>query len=156
MEPPHLARNAVSNSPLGSLTRILQGTLRSRLGYILAMFSLCFLLLEIVSAADTHPQFVPCVPTYNETLTLTEILAPKPIWVLAIGFLYVPSILITTAFTKLLALAFSLSCTPTARVEFVLFLIFSSCQWMLIGYAIERLFRRLHPRPYGQQQDGAI
>ena len=89
-----------------------------------------------------HPQFVNCIPAREEIFTITEILAPKPVWVVAISVLYIPSMLLTLALTKLLGYTFSLSCTPTALLEFVVFLVCSLAQWWLVGYGVEWLVRR--------------
>jgi len=114
----------------------------SRIGHLLVVLSLCFALLEFVPISVNHPQFVSCVPIREEIYTITEILAPKPIWVVAIGVLYLPSILLTSALTKLLGHTFSLSCTPVARLELIVFLICSSIQWLLVGHGIEWLIKR--------------
>ena len=114
----------------------------SRIGQLLAVLGVCFALLELVHLPAYHPQFVSCVPTREEVHTITEILAPKPAWVVAIGVLYVPSISLTSALTKLLSYVFALSCAPTARLEFISFLVCSSIQWLLVGCGIEWLIRR--------------
>ncbi len=114
----------------------------SRPSHLLLILSLCFVLLEFVPPSVNHPQFVSCVPTKEEVFTITEILAPKPVWVVAIGVLYLPSILLTSALTKLLGGMFGLSCTPMARLELMVFLICSSVQWLLVGYGIERIIKR--------------
>jgi hypothetical protein len=114
----------------------------SRVGQLLAVLGLCFALLELVHLPAYHPQFVSCVPTREEVYTITEILAPKPAWVVAIGVLYIPSVLLTSALTQVLRYMFGLSCTPTARLEFVGFLVCGSIQWLLVGYGIEWLIKR--------------
>ena len=114
----------------------------SRVGQSLVVLSLCFALLEFVHLPVYHPQFVSCVPAGGEVYTITEILAPKPIWVVVIGFLYLPAVLLTSALTKVLSYMLSLSCAPTARLEIVGFLICSSVQWFLVGYGIEWLMKR--------------
>ena len=114
----------------------------SRFGHLLLILSLCFMLLEFVPPSVHHPQFVSCVPTKEEVFTITEILAPKPVWVVPIGVLYLPSILLTSALTKLLSGVFALSCTPMARLELIVLLICSSIQWLLVGYGIERIIKR--------------
>jgi hypothetical protein len=114
----------------------------SRFGHLLVVLGLCLALLEFMPLSVNHPQFVSCVPTGEEIYTITEILAPKPILVVAIGVLYLPSILLTSALTTLLGYTFSLSCTPAARLELIVFLICSSIQWLLVGYGLERLIKR--------------
>jgi hypothetical protein len=116
--------------------------LGSRIGQLLAVPGLCFALLEFAHLHVYHPRFVSCVPTPEEIYTITEILVPRPIWVTAIGALYIPSALLTSALTKLIGYVFALSCTPMARLEFVVFLVCSSLQWVLVGYGIERLIKR--------------
>ena len=114
----------------------------SRLGQLLAVLGLCFALLELVHLPAYHPQFVSCVPTREEVYTITEILAPKPAWVAALGLLYLPSVWLTSALIKLLGYVFALSCTPAARLEFFGFLVCSAIQWLLVGYGIEWLVKR--------------
>ena len=114
----------------------------SRLGQLLFVLGLCFILLELAPPFRSHPQFVGCVPTVEEAYTITEVLIGRPIWVVAISYLYLPSILLTLALTIMLGSLLHLSCTPTARLEFVVLLLSSSIQWWVIGHVIERLVRR--------------
>jgi hypothetical protein len=114
----------------------------SRVGQLMAVLGLCFALLELVRFPVYHPQFVSCVPTGEEIYTITEIFAPKPIWVVVFRILCLPSILLTSALTMLLAHTFTLSCTPTSRLELIIFLMCSSIQWLLIGYGVERFIKR--------------
>jgi hypothetical protein len=115
---------------------------RSRIGHLLVVLSLCFLLLSVFSLPMNHPQFVDCVPTGKEVYTITEVLRPMPVWIVAIGVTYFPSMLLTKVSMNLLDSLFSLSCYPTARLESAIFLVYSSIQWMLIGSGIEWLFKR--------------
>lgn len=114
----------------------------SRVGQLLAVLGVCFALLELVRLPVYQPQFVSCTPAGEEIFTISACLVTKPIWVVAIGVLYIPSMLLTSALTTLLGYTFSLSCTPTARLEFFVFLACSLTQWWLVGHGVERLFKR--------------
>ncbi len=115
---------------------------KTRVGHLLVVLSVCFVLIAFMKPSMSHPQFVDCVQSKGETLALAEVLAPKPIWVVAIGYLYLPSIVISVGLTNLFGSIFSLSCVPKTRLELVIFLVCSSIQWMLIGYGIEHLIKR--------------
>ena len=126
-----------------SVWRAIKRVAGSRTGHLLIVLSLCFILAELAPPFRSHPQFVGCAPaTLEEVYTITEILVVRPVWVVAIGVLYLPSVLLTSALTKLLSSVFHLSCTPTARLEFAILLICSSIQWWLVGYGMERLVKR--------------
>ena len=114
----------------------------SRVGQLLAVLSLCFVLIALYPLPLNHPQFVDCVPTKEEVYTITEVLKPLPLWVGAIGITYFPSMLLTKIVTNVAGSLFSLSCYPTAKVEFVVFLICSSIQWMLVGCGVAWLIRK--------------
>jgi hypothetical protein len=63
--------------------------------------------------------------------------------ILPIYFLInLPSLLITGGLTKLFKEVLSLSCASTAKLETVLLVTSCSIQWMLIGYGVEKFFRR--------------
>ena len=114
----------------------------NRIGHLLVVVSLCFVLIAFYPLPLNHPQFVSCVATKEEIYTIAEVLKPPPVWIFTIGITYFPSMLLTKILTGAMASLFSLSCYPTAKVELVVFLIFSSIQWMLVGYGVEWLFRR--------------
>ena len=118
------------------------GIVRSRLGYFLSVLSVCFILSTLVRPSMSHPQFIPCVQVPGEALALNEVLAPKPIWVVAIAYLHMPAILLAANFTRLANWIFSLSCGPATYTELVVLLVSSPMQWMIVGYGIERLIRR--------------
>jgi hypothetical protein len=115
---------------------------RSRAGHLLAILSLCFVLIAFYPLPLNHPQFVSCVPTKEEIYTITEVLKHPPVWVFVIGITYFPSMLLTKFLTGAVSSVFSLSCYPTAKIELLIFLICSSVQWMLVGCGIEWLIRR--------------
>ncbi len=115
---------------------------RSRVGHLLFVLSLCFVLIAFYPLSLNPPQLVSCVPTKEEVYTITEVLKYPPTWVFAIGITYFPSMLLTKILTGAVDILFSLSCYPTARVELVIFLICSSTQWMLVGCGVEWLIRK--------------
>jgi hypothetical protein len=114
----------------------------SRVGHIQAVLSLCFVFIAFYPLALNHPQFASCVPTREEIYTITEILKHPPLWIFVVGVTYFPSMLLTRILAGAVAGLFSLSCYPTAKVEFVIFLVCSTFQWILIGYGIEWLITK--------------
>ena len=114
----------------------------SRAGHLLFVLSLCFVLIAFYPQSLNHPQIVSCVPTQEEIYTITEVFKSPPIWVFAIGITYFPSMLLTKILTGAVGSLLSLSCYSTGKVEFVIFLICSSIQWMLAGCGVEWLIRK--------------
>lgn len=115
---------------------------RSHLGHVLLAISWSFILFGFVRRPLNQPQFVDCLPTGDEIYTITEIIRVYPIWIVVVRLAHFPSVLATMGVTKLFQTGFSLSCGPTAKVELLLFALFSAIQWLLVGYIIESLFRR--------------
>jgi hypothetical protein len=116
--------------------------IRSHLGHVLLAMSWSYILFVWMYPVPHHPHLVGCVPTRDEIYTITEVLRTYPIWIVVIAVAHVPANILTAGVTKLFQLIFSLSCTPTARVEVLMLFLFSAVQWLLLGYIIESLFRR--------------
>lgn len=131
----------------GSIKGFVLSVLGSRFAHLLLVLSLCFVLLEFEPLSLKQPQFVACVPTKSEILSMTEVLTSKPFWAVVIGSFYLPSISLTSISTLVVGKVLSFSCVPLARLEIALFLIFSSLQWMLVGYLAERMFKRRRKMP---------
>jgi hypothetical protein len=117
----------------------IQRVIGSRIGRVLSVLSLCFVLLVFVPASAHHPQFVDCGPSMEAPYTDTEVLRARPIWVVVIGAAYLPSMLLTSALTAMLRNVFILSCEGTRRVELIVLFVCSSMQWLLVGSGIEFL-----------------
>jgi hypothetical protein len=125
-----------------SIWKIIKQVASSRIGQLLFALSLCFVLVELAPRFHHRPLFVGCIPSAEEVYTISEILVVRPIWVVVISVLYIPSAVLTSSLMKLLSSVLLLSCVPTARLEFAILLISSSIQWWVIGYSIERLVKR--------------
>src|SRR5438046_6515786 len=127
-----------------SIWAFITRVVRSHLGHVLLAVSWTFVLLVFVHPHLNQPQLVDCVPTNDEFYVSVDHF--YPIWVVAIWTAHIPSMLCTWAVTKLLQIIFSLSCGPTAKVEMPLLFAFSAIQWLLVGYTIESLLRRVRSR----------
>jgi len=114
---------------------------RSHLAHVLLAVSWTFILLVYVRTLP-QPHFVGCTPRGNEVYTDAIVDVVHPVWTAAIIVAHLPSIAVTAGITALLQRVFSLSCRPTATVEVPLLFLFSTIQWLLVGYTIETLFRR--------------
>ena len=121
------------------ISALVTRVLHSHLGPILLAASWSFILFVMVPLG--HPQFVDCTPIGDEIYTVTEVLRVYPIWIVVIGMTHFPSMLATILLTKALQMFFSLSCAPTAKVELLLFFVFSATQWLLVGYMVESFVR---------------
>lgn len=130
----------VSNSNM-LISALVTRVLHSHLGHILLAVSWSFILFVLVRYPLSQPQFVDCTPIGDEIYTLTEVLRSYPIWIVVIGMTHFPSMLATILLTKALQMFFSLSCAPTAKVELLLFFVFSATQWLLVGYMVESFVR---------------
>ena len=118
--------------------------MRSHLGHVLLAISWTFILLVYVQTHPTQPQFVECAPTREEFRVIVDKF--YPIWTTVIAVAHLPAIALTVGTTKLLQRAFSLSCGSTAKIEMPLLFVFSAIQWLLVGYTIESLVRRVRFR----------
>ncbi|MDX6614777.1 MAG: hypothetical protein QOD75_3963 [Blastocatellia bacterium] len=128
---------------LRSIWAFITRVMRSHLGHVLLAVSWSFILFVCVRLPLNQPQFVDCVPTNDEVYSIVEILRVYPIWIIAIAIGHFPSMFLTGMVTRLLQRIFALSCSPSAKVEVPLFFIFSAIQWLIVGYVIESLVRRL-------------
>jgi len=125
-----------------SIWKIIKRVAGSRLGQLLFILSLCFILVELAPRFHSRPLFVGCVPSAEEVYTISEVLVVRPIWVVFISVLYIPSAVLTSALMKLLSSVLLLSCGSAARLELAVLLISGSIQWWLVGYGIECLIKR--------------
>src|SRR5438132_12082374 len=129
-----------------SIWAFLNRVVRSHLGHVLLAVSWTFILLVFVHPHLNQPQLVDCTPTKDEAYGIVEILRVYPIWVIAIWIAHFPSMFFTWAMTKFLQVVLSLSCGPSAKVEVPLLFAFSAIQWLLLGYTIESVVRRVRSR----------
>ena len=125
-----------------SIGPFLKRVATNRLGQVLLFSSLFFVLVAMVPQSPKSPMFFDCAFNREGVFVASEIFLVKPIWVVIIGVTYLPSILLTIVLTKIFEGVFSLTCTPTARVEIIVLVVCSSIQWILIGYAIERCIKK--------------
>ena len=116
--------------------------LRSHVAHVLLTASWTFILLVYVRTLP-QPHFVGCIPKGDEVYSYTIVDVVHPIWTSTIIVAHLPSIALTVGATTLLQRVFSLSCRPTAMVEVPLLFLFSAIQWLLVGYTIETLVRRV-------------
>ena len=124
-----------------SIWAFVQRVVLSHLGHVLLAVSWTFILLVFVRWPLYQPQLVECVPQGDEVYTIVEILRTYPIWTVAIWVAHFPSMFATVSVTKLLQIVFSLSCGPSAKVELPLLFLFSTVQWLMVGYIIDSLLR---------------
>ena len=123
----------MTRSPLAFVGRVM----RSHLGHVLLAVSWTFILLVYARPHPIQPQFVECSPSQDEFVAIVDRF--YPIWTTAIAVAHLPATAATVGTTKLLQRIFSLSCSPTAKVEVPLLFLFSGIQWPLVGYTIESL-----------------
>jgi len=116
--------------------------LRSHVAHVLLAASWTFILLVYVRTLP-QPHFVGCIPKGDEVYSYAIVDVVHPIWTSTIIVAHLPSIALTVGATTLLQRVFSLSCRPTAMVEVPLLFLFSAIQWLLVGYTIETLVRRV-------------
>ena len=123
--------------------RFAHRVVRSHLAHVLLAVSWTYILLVYVRYPMMQPQFVDCVPTGDEIYWQVIVDKSYPIWTKAIAIAHIPASAATVGATKVLQRSFSFSCAPTAKVEVPLFFAFGAIQWLLVGYTIESLFRRM-------------
>ena len=108
----------------------------SGLSQLLLILSTCLILLEWHHTPE--PLLVSC--------DLAKELGFIPMAdhrILPIYFLVnLPPLLITAGVTKFFKEVFMMSCASTAKLETIFLVISCSIQWMLIGYGVERYFRK--------------
>jgi hypothetical protein len=121
--------------------------LHSHVGHVLLAISWCFILFVMVRPSFNRPWFVDCIPSEQESFSYyAEVNHAYPIWTVIIGSAHAPSSLLTQGVTWLLQKFLSVSCAQTTRIELVVFFLFSSIQWLLIGFGIEALLVRMKSR----------
>jgi hypothetical protein len=131
---------------IGSPVAFINRVVRSHCGHVLLAISWSFILFVFFRRPLDQPQLVDCVPTGDEIYTITEILRVYPIWTVVTIVTHFPAMFVTAGVAKLVQILFSLSCGPTAKVELPLFVLFSSIQWLLVGYIIESFFHSWRAR----------
>jgi hypothetical protein len=125
-----------------SVTAFISRVVRSHLAHVLLAISWTFILLVYVRSFP-QPHFVGCTPKADEIYSDAIVDIVHPVWTSVIVVAHLPAIAVTVGITTLLQRVFSLSCGPSATVEVPLLFLFSAIQWLLVGYTIETLFRRV-------------
>ena len=133
-----------------SFWELIKRLLHSHLAHVLLAVSWCFILFVMVEPSMYDPWFAGCIPTPDDIRLQNHY--GYPIWVIAIGAVHLPSVLLTGVVTTFFQRGFGLSCPSTAKLELAIFFIFSTTQWLLVGYGIESLCRRLKSRKQRSQQ----
>ena len=128
--------------------------LRSHLSHVLLAVSWCFILFVMVRSMN-EPMFVDCVPAKDE-ISGIAILRVYPIWIVIIGAAHFPSMLLTQVRVRVFLSALGLSCVPSAKLELAMFFIFSTIQWLLIGYGIESFGRWMKTRKNRRRSQQAL
>ena len=124
----------------------LHRVVRSHFAHVLLAVSWTFVLL-VYAPPRRQPRFVDCTPIGDELYSYNVIVdGVYPIWTSVIVVAHLPAIVMTIGSPKLLQRIFALSCGPTANVEVPLLFVFSTIQWLLVGYTIESLFCRVRSR----------
>jgi hypothetical protein len=127
-----------------SLSGFIKRVLHSHVGHVLLAISWCFILFVMVRPSLNRPWFVDCRPTEQELFSYyAEVNHAYPIWTVIISIFHFPSFLLTQGVTFLLQKVISLSCRQTAKIEIAVLFLFSSIQWLLIGFGVESFVERM-------------
>src|SRR5688500_12403962 len=122
--------------------------LRSHLAHVLLAVSWSFILFVMVRLPMDAPWFARCIPTGDEFHLGGH--AVYPIWVTALFAAHLPAMLVTLGISSFIQGVFGLSCGRIAKVELGILFVFSTVQWLLVGYGIESLIRRVRARKTSQ------
>lgn len=133
-----------------SVWALIKRLLHSHLAHVLLAVSWCFILFVMVEPSMYYPWFAGCIPTPDDIRLQNHY--GYSIWVIAIYAAHLPSVLLTGVVSNFFQGVFGLSCASTAKLELAIFFVFSTVQWLLVGYGIESLFRRLKSRKQRSQQ----
>ena len=133
-----------------SVWEFIKRLLHSHLAHVLLAVSWCFILFVMVEPSMYYPWFAGCIPTADDIRLQNHY--GYPIWVVVIGAAHGPSELLAGVVSTFFRVVFGLSCASTAKLELAVFFIFSTTQWLLVGYGIESLCRRLKSRKQRSQQ----
>ena len=122
----------------------LRRLVRSHLAHVLLAVSWCFILFVMVRNPIYGPWFARCVPTGDEFHLLVHVV--YPFWESALFVAHLPAMLVTLGVASFIQGVFALSCGRIAKLELGILFVFSTVQWLLVGYGIESLGRRMKSR----------
>ena len=119
----------------------------SRIGHLLFVINLCMAIYLLVHFPFPQMEHLDCVPRSQLPIsdsTFCYTLLPMWEWVFAYIVLTLPAYQVSQLFSAPINSLFPNLCYYTAdRIDAALFLLCSSIQWLLIGYGLERLIKRM-------------
>jgi len=137
-----------------SFWELIKRLLHSHLAHVLLAVSWCFILFVMVEPSMYYPWFAGCIPTPDDIRLQNHY--GYPIWVIAIGAVHLPSVLLTGVVSTSFQRVFGLSCASTAKLELAIFFIFSTTQWLLVGYGIDSVGRWKKSRKIQRRSQQAL
>lgn len=137
-----------------SFWELIKPLLHSHLAHVLLAISWCFILFVMVEPSMYYPWFAGCIATPDDIRLQNHY--GYPIWVIAIGAVHLPSVLLTGVFSTFFQRVFGLCCASTAKLELAIFFIFSTTQWLLVGYGIESVGRWMKSRKNQRRSQQAL
>ena len=137
-----------------SFWEFIKRLLRSHVAHVLLAISWCFILFVMLEPSMYYPWFAGCIPTADDIRLQSH--TGYPIWVVVIGAAHLPSMLLTRVVATFFQRVFSLSCASTAKLELAVFFIFSTTQWLLVGYGIESVGRWMKSRKNQRRSQQAL
>ncbi len=127
------------------ISRFLKRAVNSRTVYVLVVLNLCFVAYEIGSSPFASHGLASCV-AIGEGVVEFDICSnplPPPLWT-RVGFvLNLPTILPVLALSKALESEFPQLCGYMSLVNMLTVAVCVCLQWMVVGYGIERIGRKL-------------
>ena len=123
----------------------LKRVLTNRVGHLLLVINLCFIIYEYSQTAARFYESGDSCETVRETQSSDVMVCTSlfPLWIKIIAWLNLPALVPTTMISTLLQTSFPTMCVQTeTQISTFVLMIFASIQWLFVGYVIERIVKK--------------
>lgn len=123
----------------------LKRVLTSRVGHLLLVINLCFIIYEYSQTSARFYESSGNCMTVGEAQNSDVMVCTSlfPLWVKIVALINLSALVPTTMISTFLQTSFPAMCMQTAtQISTFLFAAFGSIQWLFVGYGIERIARK--------------
>ena len=123
----------------------LKRVLTSRIGHLLLVINLCFIVYEYSQTSASLYEAGGSCTTVSEAQNSDVMVCTSlfPLWIKVVALLNIPALVPTTIISTFLQSSSPTMCVQTAtQISTFLFMVFASIQWLFVGYVVEKLSRK--------------
>lgn len=123
----------------------LKRVLMNRVGHLLLVINLCFIIYEYSQTSATLDDIGGSCVIVGEAQNFDVMVCTSlfPLWIKIVAWLNLPALIPTTIISTFLQTSFPVMCMQTAtQISTVLLAVFGSVEWLFVGYLVESIARK--------------